>query len=207
MKSLYFIDFCGTLLKIQTYPAFINFLMRELSLTRKVLFYILFKTRVLLKLKKGFELYALKHLSLNTWLKLCSDFSDMLTNELSVKVLEEIKNYPQLKPVLLSGALFDYVAPTLSKLNLDWHIEAASMEVKNNRLTGFLSTDFIFGDKKRIAAEDLCCLKGIQIFDCYAIGDSEYDIPLLESVNKPKIVGNSDKTLIAKAESKKWDIV
>lgn len=207
MKNFYFVDFCGTLLKIQTYPAFTNFLLRELNPVRKIFFFVLIKARVLFRLKKGIELLALRYLSIDAWQKLCLNFSDDLIKELSVSVFNDIKNEAHLEPILLSGALADYIKPTLAKLNLDWQVKAVSMQIKGSRLTGFLSDDFIYGDKKRIVAEYLCDIEGVQISNCLAVGDSTFDIPLLESVNKAKIIDGADKILSEKAVLKGWDII
>lgn len=207
MKNLYFVDFCGTLIKIQTYPAFLEFLIRELHPIRKVLFWVLLQARLRLRSKKGIEFFALRYLSLASWQRLCAKFADQLVKEASTKVLDDINTLVDSRPVLLSGALVDYIEPTLGKLGLDWQIEGASLQHNGTRLTGFLASAFLFGDKKRTTADFLCDKEGVEINCCAAIGDSMYDFPLLESVGTAKVVRIADKELLEHARARGWDII
>lgn len=84
----------------------------------------------------------------------------------------------------------------------DW--AASKYELKNGKFTG--KKDVLFGRAKPLALAELVKKHSASYDNSIAVGDSDSDIPMLESVASP-IAFNPNKLLFQKAQAENWPIV
>ncbi|MFP4438369.1 MAG: HAD family hydrolase [Chloroflexaceae bacterium] len=109
------------------------------------------------------------------------------------------------EPVLVSGSSVEILAPVAEELGVQ-HVLATRLEVKNGRYTGRILLPQMIGDGKRIAVMNFMETHGASPQECFAYGDHPSDLPLLEAVGNPRIVGE-DARMLAVAVERGWEVV
>lgn len=108
------------------------------------------------------------------------------------------------KIVLVSGSFPPCLDPIAEHVGADM-VLCSRPEVRDGRYTGDLSTPMI-GGQKAITARAVVSAHNIALRDCYAYGDHISDVPLMELVGHPMVVGN-DPELRAHAATRGWPSV
>ncbi|RKE20780.1 HAD family phosphatase [Streptomyces sp. TLI_171] len=103
--------------------------------------------------------------------------------------------------VLVSGSFPPCLHPLADALGADL-VLCSRPEQADGRYTGELAEPMI-GDAKALAARALMAEHGLAPADCHAYGDHPSDLPLLEQVGHPVVVGD-DPRLARLAEQRGW---
>ncbi|WEH34579.1 HAD-IB family hydrolase [Streptomyces sp. AM 4-1-1] len=101
--------------------------------------------------------------------------------------------------VLVSGSFGVCLEPIAAHIGADLAIGTVPL-VAEGRLTGEVGAPVI-GPEKAVRARGLMDALGIDPRDCFAYGDHESDLPLLETVGTPVVVG-SDPVLMRYADDR-----
>ena len=104
--------------------------------------------------------------------------------------------------VLLSGSFPPCLRP-LARLVLADAVLCTEPEVRDGRYTGAVAHPVV-GARKAVAARELAWERGVDLADCTAYGDHDSDLPVLELVGHPVVVGD-DPVLAAHADRHGWD--
>ncbi|POM26368.1 haloacid dehalogenase-like hydrolase [Actinomadura rubteroloni] len=103
--------------------------------------------------------------------------------------------------VLLSGSFFPCLDPIAAAVGADWTLGTRPL-LRHGRLTGEVLVPMI-GAAKGHAARAAAVVVGVPRAACTAYGDHVSDLPLLESVGRPVVVG-ADPVLTAHARRNGW---
>lgn len=107
--------------------------------------------------------------------------------------------------VFVSGSFFSCLKPIADFLDVK-HILATELEERQGKLTGKIISQTI-GQGKADAIRNFLAQKNFNdLKSCFAYGDHESDIPMLQLVGSPIAVGK-DPSLIHHAYSNKWQII
>jgi HAD superfamily hydrolase (TIGR01490 family) len=109
------------------------------------------------------------------------------------------------EPVLVSGSSVEILAPVAEDLGVR-HVLATRLEVKDGRYTGRILPPQMIGDGKRSAITNFMETHGASPQECFAYGDHPSDLPLLEAVGNPRVVGE-DARMLAVAVERGWEVV
>ncbi|WP_051813290.1 HAD family phosphatase [Kitasatospora sp. MBT63] len=105
------------------------------------------------------------------------------------------------RTVLVSGSFFAPLQPIAAQLQADWTFCTRPV-IRRGELTGEVTVPVIGEVKGRIARHAATIL-GIDLAASCAYGDHASDLPLLEAVGHPVVVGD-DPVLTARAEAANW---
>jgi alcohol-forming fatty acyl-CoA reductase len=110
-----------------------------------------------------------------------------------------------LRPILVTGSP-DFVVQALAR-RLGVEVFAANrLAFSRNVANGRLREPIMAGEEKARWCEQLAERTGLSLKDCWAYGDSYYDLPFLTAVGHPVAV-NPDRRLEATARGRQWPIV
>jgi HAD superfamily hydrolase (TIGR01490 family) len=104
--------------------------------------------------------------------------------------------------VLVSGSLQNLVAPIAEDLDADLAICTEQLLNADGLLTGEVHRPMV-GEAKREALTELVARLAVPARDCFAYGDHASDLPMLESVGTPVVVGG-DPVLLERALCRGW---
>ena len=162
----------------------------------------------------GFRTY--ERILVEAYINALTSITPSLYNEIVVEVFEEYKDqvFVYTRDLMRSLKKQGYVLFAISgsqdeivKLLAKYHgfddAMGAQLEQKDNAFTGIIASP-IFNKKE--ALQQLVDNHNVTFNRSYAIGDSESDVPMLKMVEFP-IVFNPDKTLLAIAKKKGWNVV
>ncbi|MFB1078178.1 HAD-IB family phosphatase [Photobacterium damselae] len=204
-----FVDFCETLVDLQTADEYIEFLIREKEGSRSYKLFIIkfFRNRLVNKvLKRIFSKYKspksiilklVKSYSLEDFNIGAVRFNKKLIEEYLIKdVLNEIlklkeENY---KIIVVSGGYDIYINNFFPDI-ID-NVIATKILFKDGKCCGIFDGVDCLEDNKIIKIKDILDINDIDYEQSYTYSDSITDMPLF-SLSKNKIV-------ISKKESKKW---
>jgi len=97
--------------------------------------------------------------------------------------------------ILISGSFAAPLAPIAAEIGAD-HLSCAHPQIEAGRYTGHLIGQPVIGEAKRTAVRALlAAYPHINAADCYGYGDHTSDLPMLEEVGHPVVVGH-DRTLL-----------
>ncbi len=124
------------------------------------------------------------------------------------KVVAELKNHQKNNAtiVLVSGSFFPCLDPIAKFLNVN-HTVSTKLELVNGKLTGKIIPPQTIGFGKVLAIKEIvnnekdACLEA-----CFAYGDHCSDIPMLEAIGNPVVVGGDPK-IVRYARAKGWRII
>ncbi|MFC0039468.1 HAD-IB family hydrolase [Actinomadura rayongensis] len=106
--------------------------------------------------------------------------------------------------VLLSGSFFPCLDPIAAAVGADWTLGTRPL-LRYGRLTGEVLVPMIGAAKGR-AARAATVVTGVPRAACAAYGDHVSDLPLLEAVGRPVVVG-ADPVLTAHARRHGWTLL
>lgn len=108
------------------------------------------------------------------------------------------------RTILLSGSFFACLDAIADELGAD-EVHGTRPVVQQGRLTGEVERPMI-GTAKGTAARELAVARGLCLRCSHAYGDHSSDLPLLEAVGHPHVVG-SDPELLAHAAERGWSVL
>lgn len=108
------------------------------------------------------------------------------------------------RTILLSGSFFACLDAIAAGLGVD-EAHGTRPMVHQGRLTGEVERPMI-GTAKGAAARELAVARGLCLRCSHAYGDHPSDLPLLESVGHPHVVG-SDPELLTHAAERGWPVL
>ena len=106
---------------------------------------------------------------------------------------------------LITATPIDIARVIADRLGLTGAI-GTMLETVDGCFTGRLVGQFLHGERKAIAAEELTSRLGADLSQCWAYSDSENDIPLLELAGN-RVVVNPDASLLRHARARGWSIL
>ncbi len=120
-------------------------------------------------------------------------------------VLERLREHQAAgdRVVLVSGSFDPPLRPLADDLGVDM-LFCTRLEVHDGRYTGAISEAMIDDDKRRAVEAYLSTLGTVS--QTWGYGDHPSDLPLLERVGRPVVVG-SDPALVALAEQRSWPVM
>lgn len=121
----------------------------------------------------------------------------------TVRALAEHRNAGELT-VLVSGSFSACVEPVREHLAADV-VLCTTLEAVDGVYTGNVVTPMI-GDAKAAAVRDLMADRSVPADRCHAYGDHSSDLPLLEAVGDPVVVGD-DRVLLDHALRYGWRVL
>lgn len=104
--------------------------------------------------------------------------------------------------VILSSATRYQIDFTARELKIE-HILCNEFEVLNGEFTGEVREPIVFGDGKRVAAEEFASQRGTNLQRSFFYSDGFEDLPLLEAVGYPRPL-NPDRRLHDLARFRNW---
>ena len=107
--------------------------------------------------------------------------------------------------VLATSSLDFMVRPLADHIGAE-AVLASSLEYEDERCTGRLAGQVLFGAVKRDAALAYARSRGIELADCSFYSDSIHDLPLLLEVGRP-IAVYPDRRLLKEALVRGWEIL
>ena len=133
-------------------------------------------------------------------------FETYLRPKIFSEAASEIQEYQQqgMMTVLVTGSLDFIVQPVADYLSVDV-ILAPQLREQGGRFTGELTTPPLIGERKAEVMREFATQHEISLKDCYAYGDSQSDLPMLECVGNPVVV-NPGKALRQKALDSGWEL-
>lgn len=90
-------------------------------------------------------------------------------------------------------------------LNINYYI-GTRLEIKNNKFTGKIDGDIIYGRNKISAIKKFVIKNNFSLKGSWGYSDHHSDIPFLELVNFPVVV-NPSRKLLEKAQKQKWPVL
>ena len=108
--------------------------------------------------------------------------------------------------VLVTGSFREIVALFAKAIGASTFL-CAPLEEINGRYTGKLTAAPMIGAGKASAIQRYLAQHGIAADDCFAYGDDDSDIDMLNAVGKPHVVSNCTEGLLAHARLEGWPVV
>ncbi len=105
----------------------------------------------------------------------------------------------------VSGSACDILDPVARQLGTD-HILATRLVEQDGVYTGDILPPVMIGDGKQAAARQLALSLEIDLGDCHAYGDHPSDLPLLEIVGHPAVIGATGE-LAEIARKRGWPVL
>lgn len=147
----------------------------------------------------GLESTELKSLSTDM-------FNSYLKQKIFPEAISQIEEHKEKgdQIVLLTGSLDFIVMPIAEYLGVD-SVLAPSLGELGGRFVGELKSEPLIGEQKAIVMKKFAEEVGISLDVCYAYGDSQSDLPMLNCVGNPVVV-NPSRALRQKALSTGWEM-
>lgn len=154
--------------------------------------------------------YQFKGESLSRMQKVACEWFDSIKNQKNFyidPVIEKLRDHRKKgqEPVFVSGSSVDILAP-LAKAWDVCHILANKQSSQNDILDGMLIPPQTIGKGKMEAISIFLKKMSCDAQSCFAYGDHISDLPMLEYVGTPFVVGNNPD-LVAVATEKGWPII
>ncbi|MFJ4105614.1 HAD family hydrolase [Amycolatopsis japonica] len=108
--------------------------------------------------------------------------------------------------VLVSGSMPALIEPAAEELGAHVLCCTELLEDESGVLTGEVARPMI-GSAKREAVLDVLSRAGLPAEDSHAYGDHASDLPMLDVVGHPVVVGDGDPELAAKAAARRWPVL
>lgn len=106
---------------------------------------------------------------------------------------------------LVSGSACDILHPLARHLGAD-HLLATRLVELDGLYTGSIRPPVMIGAGKQSAAQHLALSLDVDLADCHAYGDHPSDLPLLDIVGHPTVIG-TDGELAKIARSRGWPVL
>ncbi len=133
-------------------------------------------------------------------------FEDYLRTKIFPAAISQIQEHQEQGAaiVLVTGSLDFIMQPLADFLAVDY-VLAPQLRERTGQFTGELTTLPLIGEQKAKAMHTFAAKHSISLDNCYAYGDSQSDLPMLECVGNPAVV-NPRKSLREKALSAGWEM-
>lgn len=133
-------------------------------------------------------------------------FEDSLRAKIFPAAISQIQEHKAqgVTVVLVTGSL-DFIMQPLAEFFAVDYVLAPRLREEAGRFTGELTTPPLIGEQKAKAMKAFAEEHGIALENCYAYGDSQSDLPMLECVGNPVAV-NPGKSLRKKALASGWEM-
>ncbi|MYF55165.1 HAD-IB family hydrolase [Candidatus Poribacteria bacterium] len=133
-------------------------------------------------------------------------FNSYLKQKIFPEAISQIEEHKENgdQIVLLTGSLDFIVMPIAEYLGVD-SVLAPSLGELGSRFVGELKSEPLIGEQKAIVMKKFAEDVGISLDVCYAYGDSQSDLPMLNCVGNPVVV-NPSRALRQKALSTGWEM-
>lgn len=105
---------------------------------------------------------------------------------------------------ILSSATPYQVWPAAEDLGVEI-VRTTELDVRNGAFTGAIEGDVLWGEGKLNAARKLARSEGFKLENAFFYSDSDEDVPLLESVGRPRVL-NPNKKLAKEAKARGWSV-
>ena len=125
-------------------------------------------------------------------------------NSSMVRIIETLQKNRE-KTAVATSSFRVLVEPLTKHLKFDL-LFATELEFQDNRTTGAISGNAVYGQSKKETVEKFLIRERISPEDCRFYSDSHRDLPLLEFVGSPVAV-NPDFILARTAKKKNWEII
>lgn len=134
-------------------------------------------------------------------------FNEVLKNFIFHEIIDIIdKHRIENRELLIVSNTLDIIVKSVSHfLNIENYIGTRA-EIINNKFTGNISGDIVYGKNKLKFIENFLREKGLGIEDSWAYTDHISDLPMLMLVKNPFTV-NPDKKLYIEAKKRNWKIL
>ncbi len=215
-KTIAFFDVDGTLLSSTIVHCYVWLRTSSLSPIRKlfwsigflpkVLYYLILDrisrpqfNRVFYRNYRGMDAEALK-------ISACEMFESYLRHKVLPEAITQIAEHKAQghRVVLLTGSL-DFIVHPIAEFFEAESVLAAQLVERDGRFTGELTTEPLIGEQKAIAMKKYSEQLGSPLDICYAYGDGQSDLPMLNAVGNPVAV-NPSKGLRKHALEANWEI-
>ncbi len=122
-----------------------------------------------------------------------------------VEPVAELRNLKAqgVEPVFVSGSFRALLDPIANYLGVDWILSTKLELGANGCFTGEIETPQTIGMGKAKAIRTFLSEQGVHPANCQAFGDDISDLPMLNSVGTPVVVG-SNAELVAHADTNQW---
>ena len=107
--------------------------------------------------------------------------------------------------VVITASVFFFAEPLVKELEID-ELLGTQVGFVDGRCTGLVEGEILEGPLKLAAARKLAAEHGTQLSDCSFYSDHIADLPLLEAVGKPVVVG-PHRPLAAIARTRGWPVL
>jgi len=191
-------DFDGTIIPQNSFNLFIKYIyINKLSLKR---IYLLLSSSILRKLRlisslefKNKVLQIIKNMPKEELRQLFDEFSKSLHPLIRGDAIKKINfhKFTGAKIIIISGALYDYLAPLQTRLSVD-KIIATRIEYKEGRCMGGIEGVELLGIEKVKSLRKYIQANGLSIKKIYCYTDSISDLPILHE-SDVRVLVNSNK--------------
>jgi HAD superfamily hydrolase (TIGR01490 family) len=213
--ELVIFDLDNTLIKGQSQKLFLSHVFKKGLMTRffyikLMLWFTLYKIGIIKNPKRAME-YAfsfLKDMNIDEFKKYINDFFEQRLKyyifEEGIEIIKKHKN--QNRKILVVSNAIEFIPQRVAQfLNIDYFI-GTKLEKLNNKFTGKIKDDIIYGKNKVIAIKDFINNYNFSLDGSWGYSDHSSDLPFLEMVSHGVVV-NPDNNLYKIAKQKNWQIL
>ncbi len=195
-----YVDCCNTLIKKDTYHDYFKYCSKKLGF---IFFVKYFFVRILFKfgfIEKKYFMKILSKENINSVRKVSEGYVDeVLLPCLNLDVLHFIDSYRlDYKIVIVSGGVKEYLEVLSIRLRLDGVISASIYDEDLCLIVGSHKVEGIKLYEKKLGKGGLYRI---------GVGDSDFDIPMLDYTDESFLVSNSTENLKKIAKDKGWGII
>lgn len=215
MPELVIFDLDNTLIKEQSQAALLGYAFKKrligpffyFAVTLWFVFYklgLVKNPRKIMEYSFGF----LRNKSIEYFRNIIDDFFEKrLHSRIFKEIPELVRDHKSKgrKTLIISNAI-NYIPEKVALfLGIDYFI-GTKLEITNNKFTGKIDGDIIYGKNKVVAINDFIKKNRFSLGGSWGYSDHYSDIPFLEMVDYPVSV-NPDKKLLERAKKENWPVL
>jgi len=215
IKDLVIFDVDNTIINGQSQQLFLNFLHEKKYVSlfyyvRITIWFILYKLGIVKnpKVTMEYAFYFIKDKTVED-IEVLTDsfFNSVLKNKIYPDVLKIIKKHQeQDQEIILISNAADVIIKKLADYLHIKNFLSTKLEVTNNRYTGNIIGDIMYGSNKCKALKNYVQSKNLVFENSWSYADHDSDIPLFLETSHPCVV-NPSKKLKKIAVIKKWPVL
>lgn len=215
MNELVIFDLDNTLIKKQSQGLLLTYTLKKgtigLFFYFTIMIWFIFYKLGLVKNPRKIMEYSFSFLKGKNVIDFREDIDDFFRERLKpiifVDVLRLINTHKAKgRKILIISNAIEYIPKKISEfLNIDYYI-GTKLEIKNNKFTGMIDGDIIYGKNKVFAIKEFVKENNLFLKNSWGYSDHHSDIPFLKTVDFP-IVVNPTKKLLKEAQKRKWPIL
>lgn len=211
MAKLFCIDFCQTLVTVDSLPRFIKFVcFKEKGMRTLLYVYYWFLGRLGFVVTKEQRLALLSGIHSKRLAYISKEYAEnILLPNMNVKLVEYVESHKKDgdKKVIVSAALSDYIRPLAKSIGID-EIIAAELEVdQKNLTTGKTVQPLVFGEEKVEKLDKYLSQYAKEAWYTIAFSDSHHDLPMLLWADEAVVISGLSDTLMEEAKEKNWSVI